>query len=112
MRPHLEYCVPAWRPHFQKDIDLIEGVQCRATKMILNLKNKSYEERLNIFNITTFETRRLRGDLIEVLKICKGFDVIEASLFCTFSTAPTRGYTLKLVKPICHLDIRKFSFAH
>ena len=27
-------------------------------------------------------------------------------------TAPTRGHALKLVKPRCHLDIRKFSFAH
>ena len=109
MRPHL---VQAWRPHLQKDIGLIEGVQLRATKMIPNLKNKSYKERLNIFNITTLETRRLRGDLIEVFKICKGFDIIDFNLFFTFSTAPSRGHTLKLVKRICHLDIRKFSFAH
>mgnify|MGYP003422120574 FL=1 len=72
VRPHLEYCFQAWRPHLQKDIDLIEGVQRRATKMIPNLKNKAYEERLNNLNLTTLETRRLRGDLIEVFKICKG----------------------------------------
>ena len=77
VRLHLEYCVQAWRPHIQNDIDLIEGVQRRATKMIPNLKNKSYEERLNISNIT-------------------------------FSTAPTRGHTLKLVEPRCHPDIIKF----
>ena len=112
VRPHLEYCVQTWRPHLQKDIDLIEGVQRRATKMIPNLKNKSYEERLNILNLTTLETRRLRGDLIEVFKICKGFDSLEPSLFFKFSTAPTRGHMLKLVKPRCHLDVRKFSFAH
>ena len=81
MRPHLEYCVQAWRPHLQKDIDLIEGPQRRATKMIPNLKNKSYDERLNILNITTLETRRLRRDIIEVFKICKGFDITEPSLF-------------------------------
>ena len=27
VRPHLEYSIQAWRPHFQKDIDLIEQVQ-------------------------------------------------------------------------------------
>ena len=80
--------------------------------MIPNLKKKSYEERLNIFNITALETRTLRGDIIEIFKICKGFDITEPSLFFTFSTAPTRGRTLKLVKPRSHLDNRKFSFAH
>jgi len=28
------------------------------------------------------------------------------------NTAPTRGHCLKLIKPICHLDIKKYSFAH
>ena len=53
VRPHREYCVRAWGQHLQKNIDLIEGLQRRATKMIPNLKIKSYEERLNILNITT-----------------------------------------------------------
>ena len=80
--------------------------------MISNLKNKFYEEQLSILNSTTLDTRRLRGDLFEVFKICKGFDNIEPSLFFMFCRAPTRAHTLKLFKPRCHLDIRKFSFAH
>ena len=50
--------------HFRKDIDLLEGVQRRATKRIFDLKYKGYEERLRCLNITTLDTRRLRGDLI------------------------------------------------
>ena len=59
VRPHLEYSVQAWNPHFQKDIDLLEGVQRRATKLISSLKDKTYEERLCILNLTTLETRRV-----------------------------------------------------
>ena len=40
VRPHLKYSVQAWRPHFKKDIYLIEGVQRRTTKLILDLKDK------------------------------------------------------------------------
>jgi len=112
VRPHLEYSVQAWRPHLRKDIDLLEGVQRRATKLIFDLKDKCYEDRLRCLNLTTLETRRLRGDLIEVFKIFKGFDNVDPSTFFELSTAPTRGHYLKLVKPTCKLDVRKLSFSH
>ena len=38
VRPYLEYSIQAWRPHYQKDIDLIEGVQRRATNLFQALK--------------------------------------------------------------------------
>ena len=69
VRPHLEYCIRAWRPYRKKDIDTPERIQRRATKMIPELRDLSYEKRLKECGLTTLETRRLRGDQIEVFKI-------------------------------------------
>jgi len=34
MQPHLEYHVLLWSPQHRKDMDLLEWVQRRATKMV------------------------------------------------------------------------------
>ena len=62
--PHLEYCIQAWRPYRKKDIDQLEIIQRRATKMITKLRDLSYENRLLQCGLTTLNTRRLRGDHI------------------------------------------------
>ena len=66
VRPYLEYCIQAWRPYHKTDIDILERVQRRATKIIPKLRNISYEMHLKVCGLTTLETRRLRGDQIEV----------------------------------------------
>ena len=75
----------AWRPHLHKNIDLIEWVQRRANKLIPSLKNGHHEFRLKWLNLTTLETRRLCGDLIEVFKIFKGFDDKDSNIFFELS---------------------------
>ena len=45
VRQHLEYCIQAWRLYRKKDIDKLERIQRRATKMIPQLRDLSYESR-------------------------------------------------------------------
>ena len=112
VRPHLEYCIQAWRPYRKKDIDMLERVQRRATKMIPKLRNISYEMRLKECGLTTLETRRLRGDQIEVFKILNGYENIDGNIFFTVKEERrTRGHGVTLAKKQCRLDIRKFSFS-
>ena len=74
VHPHLEYCVQVWSLYLRKDIQCIEKVQRRATKLVRGLKYKSYEERLALLQTTSLESRRIRGDLIQVFRIMNGFD--------------------------------------
>ena len=112
VRPHLEYCIQAWRPYRKKDIDTLERIQRRATKMIPELRDLSYEERLKECGLTTLETRRLRGDQIEVFKILNGYEIIDRNMFFSLKKdSRTRGHEVKLVKDQCRLDIRKHSFS-
>jgi len=48
VRPHLEYCVPIWNPYHHQDIELVEGVQRRATKLTDGVGNLHYEERIKM----------------------------------------------------------------
>ena len=113
VRPHVEYCIQAFRPYRRKDIDELERIQRRATKIIPELRDLSYESRLLQCGLTTLETRRLRGDQIEVFKIVNGYEVVDMRnrFFKLKEGSRTRGHKAALVKEQCSLDMRKYSFS-
>ena len=68
VRPQVEYATPVWCPTLKMDIEAIEGVQHRATKLIPSIASLSYEERLQHLKLPTLQYRRLRQDLIFIYK--------------------------------------------
>ncbi len=109
----VEYAVQFWSPHLEKDIARLEAVQCRATKMIPSMRNKSYKERLAQLNLFSLEKRCLQGKLIECFKILKGFTNVDANrLFLIDDSSRTRSNRVKLKCKQLHLDCAKFFFTN
>ena len=61
MLPRLEYCIQAWSPYHKKDIEVLERVQKRATKMVYGYWHLNYDDRLSLLELPSLEERRARG---------------------------------------------------
>ena len=101
IRPILEYASPAWNPHTKKEIDNLEKVQNRCSKL-------TYPP----LSLTSLEDRRRFIDLCEVFKYTHGMYKTDQSTFFTYSQRQLRGHTLKLEKQHCRTKLRQSFFAN
>jgi hypothetical protein len=111
VRSILEYNGPVFSPGLWRQVELMEAVQRRATKMLPDLKNLPYDQRLRILNLPTLVFRRIRGDLINVFKYVQSIYSVNHDHLFSFSENILRGNSLKLYKKNVRLDLRKHSFS-
>jgi hypothetical protein len=69
VRPHLEFCTPAWSPWSQTDIKVLEKVQEKFVRMVSGLVGTTYEQKLKELGIEKLEYRRHLSDMVMVHKI-------------------------------------------
>jgi len=110
VRPTLDYCIPVWRPYQRKDINKLEGIQKRYTKIIKGYKALNYKQRLNKLGLTTLEERHHRADMIQVYKILHDKADTYPKDLLTLSDRPGRKNCLKLYKKRNRLNVCKHSF--
>jgi len=113
VRPHLEFSVPAWSPWLKGDIEILEGVQEKAVKMVSGLKGKSYNERCMELGLETLQSRRQDQDMALVYKLlseggCSMFTMAgDREGIRTRQTAGPRA----LAGQFARTDVRKYSFS-
>ena len=99
VQPHLDYCLQAVCPYMVQDIQRLEKVQRRATKLVRELKSLPYQGRLLKLDLLSISDRLLWGHLIEVYKIVMGrVDIDPRQFFELQEGSSTRGHHLKLKK--------------
>ena len=80
--------------------------------MMVGIQELNYKDRLIYLGLTTLETRRLRGDLIQAFKIIKESDSKELNNYFKLASNNLREHSLKLFKSRCNLNVRKFAFSN
>uniref|UniRef100_A0A803KG92 Reverse transcriptase domain-containing protein n=1 Tax=Xenopus tropicalis TaxID=8364 RepID=A0A803KG92_XENTR len=111
VRPHLEYAVQFWAPVLKKDINELERVQRRATKLVKGMEDLNYEVRLSRLGLFSLEKRRLRGDMITLYKYIRGdYRQMGDVLFSHKNNQHTRGHPFRLEERSFHLKQRRWFF--
>ena len=111
IRSVLDYGVSVYYPYTKKNMQLIENIQRRPTKVVPELKGLSYNsEILKSLKLPTTHYRRKRYDL-QLYKIILGYEDIKPEFFFNSMTIScTRGHIFRIIKPRSQNSLRLNSF--
>ena len=115
VRPTLEYANAAWIPILRCescDQILLENVRRRATKLIPDLRDRDYEDRLRTLKLPSLYYRRTRGDMIEAYTFTHSIYKTEQGPLQRETNTTTRGHSHKLKKERCNTKTRANFFLH
>ena len=115
VRPQLEYCPQIWSPYHKGNINLLERVQRRATKMVPELHHLPYEERLANLKLYPLADRRRRGDMIATYKILHGMTDCNQEKLIPLHINPaksTRSNNMQIKQKISRSNMRHNFYTH
>ena len=98
VKSHLLYCSVIWRPHLRKDIMLLERVQRRASKFLLNDYSSDYKSRMISLNLLPLSMVMELNDILFFLKSLRSptsaFDILDYVSFCESNTRSSSSHKL------------------
>ena len=107
MTLYLEYCIQMRSPQYRRDVDLLECIQRRATKMIQGMEHLSYEDRLRVLGLFSLE-KAAKGVGIQYLR--GGYRKEVDGFFSRVCCDRTRGNGFRLKEGRFRLGINKKFF--
>ena len=115
VRQKLEFAQSVWNPYLKKDIETLEKIQRRATRIIPSLRDLPFSHRLILLDMTTLAYRRLRGDMIETFKYINCYYDVNPKLTLpnlqNTNVENRRGHSQKLKKLHCKTTMRQNIFS-
>ena len=93
VRSNLEYSSIVWDPHFQKDIDALQKIQCMAARFVTNnyLRDYSVTDMIHELNWQSLEDRRRDARLVMFFKTVNRLVAIDPSHYLTPGPSFTRS---------------------
>jgi len=111
VRPYMESGNVIWNHCLKGEMDMLETVQHRASRMIPGLAKLDYEAWLVKMDLPSLTYRRARGDAIETYKYLHGLYTVDSAHMLPLHTTDesevsTRGHSLKLQKSDCMTQLQ------